>query len=135
MAEAEARFSKPTPAMATAEPISSKKLTIVFPSGSADLDDNAKYIIDHNFVDLAAGFAKARIRIEGNTDNVGSAEMNKTLSLRRAKVVANYLAKEHHFDPNRFVVVGNGPDKPVATNDTPDGKQKNRRTDFELLPE
>ncbi len=135
MAEGEAKFSKPTPAMATAAPISTKKLTIVFASGSATLDDNAKYIIDHNFVDLAAGFAKARIRIEGNTDNVGSAEMNKALSLRRAKVVANYLAAEHHFDPNRFVVVGNGPDKPVADNGSTDGRQRNRRTDFELLPE
>ena len=135
MAEGEAKFSKPTAAMATAEPISTKKLTIVFSSGSATLDDNAKYIIDHNFVDLAAGFAKARIRIEGNTDNVGSREMNKTLSLRRAQTVADYLATEHHFDRNRFVVTGNGPDKPVADNGTPEGRQQNRRTDFELLPE
>jgi NitT/TauT family transport system substrate-binding protein len=135
VAEDAVRFSKPTPAMATTEAISTKKLTIVFPSGSATLDDNAKYIIDHNFVDLAAGFATARIRIEGNTDNVGSAEMNKTLSERRARAVADYLTREHHFSANRFVVVGNGPDKPVAGNDTPEGRQKNRRTDFELLPQ
>ncbi len=135
VAEGEAKFTKPTPAMATAEPISTKKLTIVFASGSATLDDNAKYIIDHNFVDLAAGFAKARIRIEGNTDNVGSPEMNKALSLRRAQSVASYLATEHHFDRNRFVVIGNGPNKPVSDNGTPEGRQQNRRTDFELLPD
>jgi NitT/TauT family transport system substrate-binding protein len=134
-AEGETKFSKPTPEMTTAEPISSKKLTIVFASGSASLDDNAKYIIDHNFVDLASGFAKARIRIEGNTDNVGSAEMNKSLSLKRAQAVASYLTTEHHFDRNRFVVVGNGPDKPVSDNSSADGRQRNRRTDFELLPE
>ena len=134
-AEDAVRFSKPTPEMATAEPISTKKLTIVFASGSAALDDNAKYIIDHSFVDLAAGFAHARIRIEGNTDNVGGAAMNKELSTRRARAVADYLSREHHFSPNRFIVVGNGPDKPVAGNDTPEGRQKNRRTDFELLPQ
>ncbi len=135
MAEAETKFSKPTTEMAKAEPISTKKLTIVFASGSAVLDDNAKYIIDNNFVDLAAGFASARIRIEGNTDNVGSDQMNKTLSTRRAQAVANYLAQEHKFSPNRFVVVGNGSEKPVADNGTADGRQKNRRTDFELLPQ
>jgi NitT/TauT family transport system substrate-binding protein len=135
MAEDVVRFSKPTPEMATADPISTKKLTIVFASGSAKLDDNAKYIIDHNFVDLAAGFATARIRIEGNTDNVGSADMNKDLSFRRAKAVADYLSREHHFSSNRFVVVGNGADKSVADNDTPEGRQRNRRTDFELLPQ
>jgi NitT/TauT family transport system substrate-binding protein len=135
LAEDAVRFSKPTPAMAKAEAISTKKLTIVFASGSAALDDNAKYIIDHNFVDLAAGFATARIRIEGNTDNVGSAAMNKDLSLRRARAVANYLSREHRFSTNRFIVVGNGPDKSVASNDTPEGRQKNRRTDFELLPQ
>ncbi len=135
MAEDAVRFSKPTPDMATAEPISTKKLTIVFASGSASLDDNAKYIIDHNFVDLAAGFATARIRIEGNTDNVGGAAPNKDLSHRRAKAVADYLTREHHFAANRFVVVGNGPDKPVADNGTPEGRQRNRRTDFELLPQ
>ena len=134
VAEDVVHFSKPTSEMAKAEAISSKKLTIVFSSGSATLDDNAKYIIDHNFVDLAAGFATARIRIEGNTDNVGSAEMNKTLSQRRAKAVADYLSREHHFSVNRFIVVGNGPDKPVAENGTPEGRQRNRRTDFELLP-
>jgi NitT/TauT family transport system substrate-binding protein len=135
LAEGTVSFSKPTPEMARVEPMSTKRLTVVFPSGSALLDDNAKYIIDHNFVELAAGFATARIRIEGNTDNIGGAAMNKDLSYRRARAVASYLATEHHFSANRFVVVGNGPDKPVADNDTPEGRQKNRRTDFELLPQ
>jgi OOP family OmpA-OmpF porin len=38
------------------------------------------------------------------------------------------------FDRNKFEVVGNGPDKPVASNDTDEGRARNRRTDFEVIP-
>ena len=61
--------------------------------------------------------------------------MNQELSLKRAKAVADFLAQEYKFDKNRFVAVGNGPSKPVASNDTAEGKAKNRRTDFELISE
>jgi NitT/TauT family transport system substrate-binding protein len=126
-----ARFTAPTPELATVTPISTKKVTIEFASGSSALTDDARNKIDTDFLDLAKGFRDARIRIEGNTDNVGSYEMNKALSRKRAQAVADYLNK--WFGRNRFVVLGNGPDKPVADNDTPEGRQRNRRTDFELL--
>jgi NitT/TauT family transport system substrate-binding protein len=61
--------------------------------------------------------------------------MNKDLSWKRAKSVSNFLVQEYSFDPNRFVVVGNGPDKPVDSNETVNGKAANRRTDFELISE
>ena len=57
------------------------------------------------------------------------------LSRKRAQAVADYLATEYKMDRNRFVIVGNGPDKPVADNNTPEGKSKNRRTEFDLLSE
>ena len=41
----------------------------------------------------------------------------------------------HRMSRNRFVVIGNGPDKPVASNSSEDGKSRNRRTDFELIGE
>ena len=59
--------------------------------------------------------------------------INQTLSQRRAQSVADYLVREHNFDKNRFVVVGNGSNNPVASNTTEDGRAKNRRTDFELI--
>ena len=99
------------------------------------LDDNSKYVIDNEFVDIAKSFANARIRIEGNTDNIGSEAANKKLSYNRAKTVVDYLVKEYKFDPNRFIIIGNGSSKPVAPNTTTEGKAKNRRTDFELLAE
>lgn len=112
---------------------SNKKVSISFNTGSSELDENAKYIIDKEFVDIAKGFSGAKIRIEGNTDNVGNKESNRTLSYKRAQAVANYLIEEHGFDRNRIIVVGNGSDKPVAENTSDEGRSKNRRTDFELI--
>jgi len=132
-AEASAQFTAPTTAEVAAPAFSTKRVSITFDSGSATLDDNAKQIIDLTFAEIARSFGRARIRVEGNTDDVGPDELNKGLSQRRAKAVAEYLSSEYHFDPNRFVVVGNGESKPVAPNTTPAGRAKNRRTDFELL--
>jgi len=133
VAEKTKEFTKATVEVAKSEAFSTKRVTISFLSGVSNLDDNSKYIIDKEFVDIAKSFGNSRIRIEGNTDIVGNPNSNKTLSLKRAQAVVDYLVNEHSFNSNRFVVVGNGSDKPVASNDTEDGKAKNRRTDFELL--
>jgi NitT/TauT family transport system substrate-binding protein len=89
--------------------------------------------IENQLGQLSVEFAGMKVRIEGNTDNVGSAEMNRSLSYKRAKSVADYLVKTYSFDPNRFIIVGNGPDKPIAGNTTEEGKSANRRTEFQLL--
>ena len=115
------------------EAIATKRISINFRTGEYQLDENAKYIIDKEFVDIAKAFANARVRIEGNTDNVGSRSANIRLSKKRAEAVRDYLVREHGMDPRRFIIVGNGPDKPVADNSTPEGRAKNRRTDFELV--
>jgi NitT/TauT family transport system substrate-binding protein len=110
-----------------------KRVSINFPTGSAVLTDEAKFIVRGELVPNAKEFANSRIRIEGNTDNVGSPELNKALSLKRARALSSYLITTYKFDPNRFVVVGNGEDKPIADNDSEEGRATNRRTDFELL--
>jgi len=84
-------------------------------------------------VDIAKAFGNSRIRIEGNTDNTGNYQANQQLSKKRAQSVADYLIQEHGFPRNRLIVVGNGPDQPVADNGTERGRAKNRRTDFELI--
>ena len=76
-----------------------------------------------------------RIRIEGNTDNTGSPDGNRYLSKQRAQSVAGYLSSKFNVNANRFVIVGNGQDRPVADNSTDQGRAKNRRTDFQLLAE
>ena len=58
------------------------------------------------------------------------------LSRKRAQAVADYLAKQYGLDRNRFIIIGNGPDKPVPGcegNQNEDCKAKNRRTDFQLV--
>lgn len=129
----EPKFTAPTKEMEYTPAIASKMVSISFPSGSAVLDSNGKYIIDKEFAPAAKLAPTMRIRIEGNTDNIGNLQMNMNLSDARAKAVADYLVSEHGFDRNRFITVGNGPNKPIADNNSDSGRAKNRRTDFELL--
>ncbi len=96
-------------------------------------DENAKYIIDKEFVGIAKAFGNARIRVEGNTDNTGNYNSNIALSQRRAQSVVDYLVQEYKMPRNRFIVKGNGPNNPIASNDTDNGRGQNRRTDFELV--
>lgn len=117
------------------EAIATKRVSISFRTGEYALDENAKYIIDLEFLEIARAFANSRIRIEGNTDDVGSRAGNLALSQKRANSVKDYLVSEHGMPENRFIVIGNGPDNPVANNRTAEGKAKNRRTDFELVRE
>ena len=133
-AEQQKTFTKVTEQEAEQkEAIASKQISISFRTGEFELDENAKYIIDREFVDIAKAFANSRVRIEGNTDNVGSRTSNVRLSKLRAQAVADYLVEEHNMSSNRIIVIGNGPDKPVAKNDSESGRAKNRRTDFELV--
>lgn len=131
--ETQVKFVPPTKADETVAANSSKSLTVNFATNSFELDEQAKNIIEREVTGSAQGFREARVRIEGNTDNTGNAAANKQLSLRRAAAVKAYLVSEHGFDPNKFIVVGNGPDKPVSDNSTEAGKAANRRTDFQFL--
>jgi NitT/TauT family transport system substrate-binding protein len=132
-AEGGMSFTKPTEAMKTAPAIATKRITITFASGSYTVSDEARYILDRDFSPIAKSFAGYRIRIEGNTDNVGSPQTNKILSDKRAKALGDYLVRTYNFDTNRFIYVGNGSDSPVADNNTAEGRAQNRRTDFELV--
>jgi NitT/TauT family transport system substrate-binding protein len=135
-AEASKTFTAPTAEEKAAPAIASKPVSINFASGKFQLDENAKTIIDLQFADVAKSFANSRVRIEGNTDNVGGKQMNMDLSRKRAQSVADYLATQYKIDRNRFIIIGNGPDNPVPgceQNQNEDCKAKNRRTDFQLI--
>ena len=75
-----------------------------------------------------------KIRIEGHTDNVGSAPYNKDLSERRAGTVLRYLA-DHGIPRERLESAGYGFERPVASNQTALGRAKNRRVEFRILGE
>jgi len=130
-------FKPATPKDKIVAPIATKPVSISFATGQHQLTANAKTIIDLQFAEVAKAFAGTKIRIEGNTDSTGSLQNNIKLSQKRAQSVASYLQQEYGLDRNRFVIIGNGPNKPVAgceSNATNECKAKNRRTDFELIP-
>lgn len=74
------------------------------------------------------------IELAGHTDNVGNAASNQKLSEQRAESVKKYLIQKG-VPAQRIIAVGYGSTKPVASNDTDEGKQKNRRTEVNILHE
>jgi OmpA-OmpF porin, OOP family len=74
-----------------------------------------------------------RLRIEGHTDNVGGAAMNQQLSERRAASVRQHLIQQFGIEAGRLEAVGMGQDNPADSNDTPEGRQNNRRVELVRL--
>jgi OOP family OmpA-OmpF porin len=77
--------------------------------------------------DFMKEYPDANAVIEGHTDNVGKDAANIKLSQRRADSIKAYLVKKFGIDSSRIKTVGYGPNKPVASNATKEGRQKNRR--------
>jgi outer membrane protein OmpA-like peptidoglycan-associated protein len=73
------------------------------------------------------------VDINGHTDSTGSLQHNMALSQRRAISVGNFLAGQG-VDSRRFAINGFGPNQPVASNATPDGRAQNRRVEIYLSP-
>jgi outer membrane protein OmpA-like peptidoglycan-associated protein len=73
----------------------------------------------------------AKVTLTGHTDNVGTEQYNQGLSVRRANAVSSYLVKKG-ISKNRIIVQGVGEKQPVASNDTEEGRQKNRRVEFSI---
>ncbi|UOG18779.1 OmpA family protein [Acinetobacter sp. PK01] len=92
--------------------------------------------INKSILDQAAALIRrapqVNLVIEGHTDNVGTAQDNKELSVKRAQAVMNYLIKQG-VDPAKLQAVGMGAEKPIADNSTPEGQFKNRRIEFTVL--
>ncbi|MEO0100804.1 MAG: OmpA family protein [candidate division WOR-3 bacterium] len=78
---------------------------------------------------------KIKVEIQGHTDNIGSDAYNQKLSERRAQAVANYFISQHGIDEKRLRVVGYGETKPIASNETEEGRALNRRVEFVVLSE
>lgn len=104
---------------------------VLFDSGRADMKSGALRTLEQ-----LAAFLKENperdVVIEGHTDSVGSVEFNQALSERRALTVKNELL-ERGIAANRITARGFGPARPLVGNDTPAGRQQNRRVEI-LLP-
>lgn len=82
-------------------------------------------------VQLMKDVPSLKIEISGHTDNTGSASLNEVLSQQRAEAVVSYLAQKG-IAASRMTAKGYGSSKPIASNNSEDGKQQNRRTEFEI---
>ncbi len=109
-------------------------LHVHFETGSAELDAIARRNLDQVAQALAdRRLADARFRIAGHTDAVGEHAYNDSLSIARAESVARYLIEVGGIASERIEVAHYGERRPVESNDTPEGRQMNRRVEFELI--
>jgi OOP family OmpA-OmpF porin len=70
-----------------------------------------------------------KIVIEGHTDNVGGEKYNLNLSQKRAEAIKSVMVTKFNIEPSRLMTKGFGYSKPIASNSTKEGRQKNRRVE------
>lgn len=104
---------------------------IYYKTNSAELTSESKFVLEE-FVDFLNEHPHMTIEIRGHTDNVGSTATNLALSTDRSYTVFDFLT-EHGIEKHRLSYKGFGPNMPVASNDTEDGRAKNRRTEFVII--
>ena len=105
---------------------------VTFATNSADL--NAGFFDVLNSVSMVVNeFEQTVIEIAGHTDSTGTDAYNQQLSERRAAAVSSYLRTREVLD-ERIITVGMGEGRPVAPNETVDGRQQNRRVELTLVP-
>ena len=97
------------------------------------LPDEAKARLDKMVSDLKADPKGVVIEIEGHTDNRGTPEVNEKIGLERAEAVKRYLYEQHQIPLHKINVISYGEDKPVAPNNTRDGRAQNRRVVVKVL--
>lgn len=101
-----------------------------FETGNNILKASSKPVLD-KVVTLMNKYPDAKISISGHTDNTGEKAINQELSEARAASCKAYL-QEKGINSDRISSAGYGESKPIATNDTPEGRKVNRRVEFEL---
>jgi outer membrane protein OmpA-like peptidoglycan-associated protein len=108
--------------VAKQEPTVTKPVIVSFSSGSAELTKRSQKIIDDEMVPFIENNGSAYFDISGNSDSTGAREANMRISRARAQAVVDYLVSQWEFDRARFVVTGNGPDKPLCNEAAPQGE-------------
>ncbi|EEF6878633.1 OmpA family protein [Enterobacter bugandensis] len=106
----------------------------LFDSGKSVLKPGSTKMLVNSLVGI-----KARpgwlIVVSGHTDNTGSVQLNQSLSLQRAEAVRNWMRDTGDVPESCFAVQGYGDSRPIASNDTPDGRAHNRRVEISLVPQ
>jgi len=112
---------------------------ILFDSGKAKIKEDAYPVLDKIIKVIKDKAGSKNIGIEGHTDNVpikySGWKSNRELSTARANNVYHYLVKVGGLDPSRLTTMGYGEFRPIASNDTAQGRAKNRRVEIVILPQ
>jgi outer membrane protein OmpA-like peptidoglycan-associated protein len=111
-----------------------RPIGLVFPTGSAQIETQY-FALLRKIQDAIQVFSDSQVIVEGHTDAFGGDEANLTLSRERAQAVRSYLlANMPEFPAADIEAIGYGESKPVANNETVDGRARNRRIDLVLRP-
>jgi outer membrane protein OmpA-like peptidoglycan-associated protein len=116
------------PSMSTARP--TVTLNVLFGSNSDSIPPASFAEINKLGTLLSwPQYTDYRIQLEGHTDSQGSARKNQGLSEKRVQNIKAYLVQHFHIASERILAVGYGESRPIASNDTPEGRSQNRRVE------
>ena len=104
-----------------------------FKLGKAALPEDATVALDSMVSQLKADTKNVWVEIEGHTDSTGDKMLNERLGLERAEAVKRYLYEHHQIPLHKINVISYGEEKPVAPNNTKDGRAQNRRVVIKVL--
>ena len=100
---------------------------------SSEILPESRFILA-NTIETLASNPDIKVKIIGHTDSIGSASANQELSEERAESCYEYLVSQG-IDPGRMIYAGYGESRPIADNRYKDGREKNRRVEFDLFLE
>ncbi len=103
---------------------------VEFATGKSTILQSSYPILDEVIRLLKVNPEIKLLSIEGHTDNRGSSDLNEKLSADRARAVLDYIANKGSIEASRLASAGFGPQRPIADNNTNDGRQRNRRVEF-----
>lgn len=134
--------SVPTPSAPTPLPHIAEKVPKTVRLDSLSLFDTGKSVLKPGSLKMLVNALvdiKARpgwlIVVAGHTDSTGEAKANQQLSLKRAEALRDWMLQTSDVSPTCFAVQGYGATRPIATNDTPEGRALNRRVEISLVPQ
>jgi len=111
---------------------------VLFNSGKATLTSQGRGALHKAAQMIRTKYPRARVEVAGHTDNepikYSNYKSNYDLSLARARAVVRYMTETEHMSPSLFTTVGYGESRPVASNGSSQGRQKNRRAELIVRP-